>query len=104
MTDEVLLAILCGMAGCIGGICVWIYQHTRTCHRGRTPEEVAAAAKQAAIEAAAKAEAAAELKRVAAEIGHQTTEGSVLERLHRYGGYLRRIMERLDMEADQELP
>jgi hypothetical protein len=34
------------------------------------------------------------------EVGHQTVHGSILERLHRYGGYIRDLMSKLGMDFE----
>ena len=34
------------------------------------------------------------------EVGHQTVHGSIIERMHRYGGYIRDVMRKLGMDFE----
>lgn len=42
----------------------------------------------------------AKVDELAQEVGHPTVRGSMLEKLHRYGGWLRRIREHLKFTDD----
>lgn len=93
MSETVQLWLFGGLAAWCVGMSLWIYNHSRTCHGRATPEQ------QAAAEAKARAEGeqAATLHRLDREIGHQSIEGSILERMHRYSGRQQRICQHIGL-------
>jgi hypothetical protein len=79
LNDPALLWILGGIVGAIASIYVWIYYHSiRDAKREVRVDELTQ------------------------EIGHSTIRGSILERLHRYGGRLRRLWERAGMPDEHD--
>ena len=102
LNDPALLATLSGIIGVVGGILLWIYNHTRTCHRGPTKEQAEAAENEAAENAAKAAHIDAEIERLSKEIGHAGTKGTILWRQHWASKRIRRLFEALGMNHERE--
>lgn len=79
--------LLSGLVGWGIWVTKWIIGHNRECHRAPNDKLI---------------ELRKDVDQLSREIGHATTKGSVLERMHRYSKWLRDMRQRLDMEDDPE--
>ena len=77
--DPTLRWMLAAIFSALGVIFIWIYHHS-----------VRDAKREARVDELTK------------EVGHPTVKGSILERLHRYSGRIRRMWEHLNLKDDDE--
>lgn len=79
LEDPTLIWLLRAIFAALGLIFGWIYYHS-----------------------VRDAKREAKLDELTQEVGHPTVKGSILERLHRYGGRLRRMWEHLQLRDEEE--
>lgn len=74
LEDPTLRWLIGGMLAALGAIFVWIYYHS-----------------------VRDAKRESKLDDLSQEVGHATVHGSILERLHRYGGWIRELRRKMGL-------